>query len=47
MPVNELFPTTKYSQMTNDQLLSGMNNLGFMIIDPRLPKEKIVQSRRY
>lgn len=47
MPVNELFPTTKYSQMTIENAVLGLNNLGFMYMDPRLPREKVVKSQSY
>jgi len=46
-PVNELFPQTKYAQMTSEDTVLGLNNLGFLYLDPRLPKEKMVSSQSY
>jgi hypothetical protein len=47
MPVNELFPQTKYAQMSSEDTIMGLNNLGFMYLDPRLPKEKMVQAKSF
>jgi len=38
--VKELFPQSKYAQLSTEQTLLGLNDLGFMTLDPRLPKEK-------
>jgi len=45
--VKDIVPQTKYAQMTADPMLYGMNDLGMMVIDPRLPKEKVVDSRTF
>jgi len=46
-PVKELFSQAKYSQLSDEQTLLGLNDLGFMTLDPRLPKEKVVDSKSY
>jgi len=46
-PVNELFPQTKYSQMTSEDTVLGLNRLGFLYLDPRLPKDKMVSAQSY
>jgi len=45
--VNELFPVTKYAQTTPGDTVLGLNKLGFVYIDPRLPKEKMVHPLSY
>eukprot|EP01114_Cavostelium_apophysatum_P008382 TRINITY_DN2081_c0_g1_i1.p1 TRINITY_DN2081_c0_g1~~TRINITY_DN2081_c0_g1_i1.p1 ORF type:complete len:774 (+),score=271.60 TRINITY_DN2081_c0_g1_i1:168-2489(+) len=47
VPVTELLPGTKYAQTTDEQTLLGMNNLGFMHIDPRLSGSKMVQNQAH
>jgi hypothetical protein len=40
-------PETKYSQMSATPTLMGLNNQSFYRLDPRLPGEKQVSSRRF
>lgn len=44
-PVLELFPKSKYEQMENTQVVQGLNSLGLCTIDPRLPKNKMVENQ--
>jgi hypothetical protein len=46
-PVSEVVPTTKYAQTTPAKTVVGMNEIGFFLIDPRLNKEKMVDSKSY
>lgn len=46
-PVNEVFAPTKYAQTTPAKTVVGMNEIGFFMIDPRLPGEKMVESKSY
>ncbi len=46
-PVKELFPRAKYAQLSSEQTILGLNDLGFMTLDPRLPKEKVVDNKSF
>ena len=45
--VKEILGKTKYSQATNENSLMGINELGIMYIDPRLPNQKVVDSQSF
>lgn len=45
IPVQSLIPETKLSQRTPIKTVMGLNMGGFFTLDPRLPNEKIVNSK--
>lgn len=46
-PIKEVCPETKYAQTTSTPTLMGLNGQSFYRLDPRLPGEKQVSSRRF
>jgi len=46
-PVLELFPQSKTAPLTSEEVVGGLNKLGFMALDPRLPKSKMISGRFY
>ncbi|KAJ6255415.1 vacuolar import and degradation protein [Anaeramoeba flamelloides] len=47
IPINTIFPETKISQTTDNRLFGGLNQNGIFLIDPRLSKNKIVETQRF
>eukprot|EP01119_Soliformovum_irregulare_P020174 TRINITY_DN64_c1_g1_i2.p1 TRINITY_DN64_c1_g1~~TRINITY_DN64_c1_g1_i2.p1 ORF type:complete len:598 (-),score=213.06 TRINITY_DN64_c1_g1_i2:151-1944(-) len=45
--VNEIFNQTKYDEMDDGKSVLGLNRLGFMYLDSRLPGNKMVGGKRY
>ncbi|KAJ6236836.1 vacuolar import and degradation protein [Anaeramoeba flamelloides] len=47
IPINTIFPETKVSQTTNSIMFGGLNPNSIFLIDPRLSKNKIVETQKF